>query len=190
MSTRSRFPEHLGLAYRRWALPRRLTEPSEIALRAWQVIRSQQYCLVVTEGEQGPAARVVEPLRPRQGGRIDFGTDPSSRKVHQILRTGRCLLVYQDDRRHAWVSLECDARIADPAEPVRFRGFWRAFWPDGPGHDVVNLSCMPTAMEVWDGTAVIAPDPFGRRSTRLERRPDGPWRLAGAGITTRRPAPG
>ena len=181
MSTRSRFHAHLGLVYRRWALSRRLTEPAEIALRAWQVIRKQRYCLVVTEREHGPAARVVEPLRPGQGGRIDFGTDPSSRKVDQILRTGRCLLVYQDDRRRACVTLECEARIADPAETVRFRGFWRAFWPDGPGQDFVNVTCMPTAMEIWDGMAVIGPGRFGRLSTRLERRPGEPWTLAGAG---------
>lgn len=167
---------HLGLAYRRWALPRRLTEPHEIALRAWRVIEKQRYCLVVTEGREGPTARVVEPLRPDQGGVITFGTDPTSRKADQIARTGRCLLIYQDDRRRAGVTLECDARIADPSEPVRFRGFWRAFWPDGPGPDVVNVICLPTALEIWDGTAVIAPDPFGRRSARLVREPGGAWR--------------
>lgn len=184
MSTRSRYHALLGLAYRRWALSRRLSAPSEIALRAWQVIRKQQYCLVVTEGSQGPAARVVEPLRPGPGGMISFGTDPIGRKAAQILRTGRCLLVYQDDHRRACVTLECDARLADASDPVRFRGFWRAFWPAGPGHDFVNVTCMPTAMEVWDGMAVIAPDPFGRRAVRMERRPGEPWCLVAADGTT------
>ncbi|WP_345081411.1 pyridoxamine 5'-phosphate oxidase family protein [Brachybacterium paraconglomeratum] len=184
MSTMSRLHALLGLTYRRWALSRRLDAPSEIARRAWRVISKQQYCLVVTEGPQGPAARVVEPLRPDPGGMITFGTDPSSRKVAQILRTGRCLLVYQDDRRRACVTLECDARFADPSAPVRFRGFWRAFWPAGPGRGFVNVTCMPTAMEVWDGTAVIAPDPFGRRSVRLERQSGEPWRLVDTEGTT------
>lgn len=168
---------YLGLCYRRWARARRLTEPHAIALRAWQVIEKRQYCLVVTEGPDGPSARVVEPLRPGQGGVIRFGTDPTSRKVDQIARTGRCVLVYQDDRRRACVTLECDARIADPSEPVRFRGFWRAFWPDGPGRDFVNITCTPTAMEVWDGLAVIAPGDFGRCAARLEREPGAAWRL-------------
>lgn len=179
MRATSTISARLGLAYRRWAQARRLTEPHAIALRAWQVIEKQRYCLVVTQGPDGPSARVVEPLRPGSGGVIRFGTDPTSRKVEQIARTGRCLLVYQDDRRRAAVTLECDARIAAPPEPVRFRGFWRAFWPDGPGPDFVNVTCVPTAMEIWDGLAVIAPDRFGRRAARLEREPGAAWRPAG-----------
>lgn len=177
MRATSTISAHLGLFYRMWAQRRRLTAPNEIALRAWQVIEKRQYCLVVTEGPGAPSARVVEPLRPGPGGMISFGTDPTSRKVAQIAQTGRCVLVYQDDRRRACVTLECDARIADPSEPVRFRSSWRAFWPDGPGRDFVNVTCIPTAMEIWDGLAVVAPDPFGRRSARLEREPGAAWRL-------------
>lgn len=177
MRATSTISGQLGLFYRRWAQARRLTEAPAIALRAWQVIEKQHYCLVVTEGPEGPSARVVEPLRPGPGGVISFGTDPTSRKVEQIARTGRCVLVYQDDHRRACVTLECDARIADPSEPVRFRGFWRAFWPDGPGPDFVNVTCMPTAMEIWDGLAVVAPGPFGRSAARLVREPGAAWRL-------------
>lgn len=163
--------------YRRWARPRRLTTAPEIAARAWQLISVQRYCLVVTDGEHGPAARVLEPLRPSAEGEIWLGTDPTSRKVAQIASSGRCLLVYEDDRRRACVTLECTARIAGPTEPPRFQGFWRAFWPGGAGPDFVNIVCTPTAMEVWDGLAAIAPEPFGRRAARLERSPGGEWAL-------------
>lgn len=182
MGRRSALHGRLGTIYRRWALPRRLRDPQAIAARAWRLIERKSYCLVVTAGDDGPSARVLAPLRPRPGGEIWLGTDPRSRKVEQIVRTGRCLLVYEDDRRQACVTLECDARIADPSQKARFPGFWRAFWPDGAGPEFVNIVCTPTAMEVWDGLAVIAPDPFGRRSARLERgrEPGSRWRTAEA----------
>lgn len=156
-----------GAAYRAWALRRSVEEPGLIVRRAGRLIRRRRYCLVVTASEE-PSARVVEPFPPDALGRIVFGTDPESRKVAQIRATGRCLLVYQDDRRRACVTVECDAEILSPQESTRFRAMWRAFWPDGPGPDFVNVVCTPTAVELWDGFGVVAPEPFGRVQARVE----------------------
>lgn len=137
-------------------------------------IRRQRYCIVVTGSAGANSARVVEPFRPDRYGTVRFGTDPSSRKVRDIREDGTVLLVYQDDRRRSCVSIECAASIEPQTTRPRFKPFWTAFWPDGPGPDYVVISCVPRAMEIWAGYAVIAPDPFGRRSQRLEHR-DGEW---------------
>ncbi|MGL5859150.1 MAG: pyridoxamine 5'-phosphate oxidase family protein [Angustibacter sp.] len=156
-------------AYRRWAITRRLDDPEKIEARAWKIVQGRRYCLVVTVGPPGPSARVVEPLPRGADGVIRFGTDPASRKVADIVETGRCLLVYQDDRRRACVTVECDAQLEETSSPRWFRQSWRAFWPEGPSNDdYVTVSCRPVAIEVWDGFAVIAPDPFGRRQARIE----------------------
>lgn len=156
----------LGRTYRAWARDRNHTDEQWIVLQAHRIIKGKRYCLVVTAGDE-PSARVVEPFPPDHAGRIVFGTDPYSRKVAEILATGRCLLVYEDDRRKACVTVECDARVLPLQESTRFKGMWRAFWPDGPGPDFVNVECTPTAVELWDGTAVVAPEPFGRRQARV-----------------------
>lgn len=147
-------------------------------------IRRQRYCVVVTVSDGIASARVVEPFRPDRNGVIHLGTDPKSRKVRAIVESGTCLLVYEDDRRRSCVSVECSASVERPTSRPWFKAAWSAFWPDGPGEDYAVISCVPQAMEVWAGFAVIAPDPFGRRSLRLERT-DGEWvaavELLGAG---------
>lgn len=164
----------LGLAYRRWATDRRRRNAADVHAWAMASIRRQKYCLVITTSDGVTSARVVEPFRPDRNGVIRMGTDPNSRKVRDIVRSGTCLLVYQDDRRRSCVSVECSASIEPQTSPTRFKPHWSAFWPDGPGQDYTLIGCVPQAMEVWAGFAVIAPDPFGRRSLRLERR-NGEW---------------
>lgn len=166
-----------GRLYRWWALRRRVEDPAQVARIAWAQVRRARYCVVVTGDGEQLSARVVEPFRPAGNGTIRFGTDPASRKALAVLRTGRCLLVYQDDRRRSCVTLECDATVEDwpSTGSPRFMPMWTAFWPDGPQPgEYVVVACRPRAMEIWHGTAVVAPDPFGRRSVRLELV-DGRW---------------
>ncbi len=164
----------LGLAYRRWALRRRTLDATEVHDWAISRIRRRRYCLVVTDELGGASARVVEPFRPDRDGVIRFGTDPHSRKARDIVREGRCLLVYQDDRRRACVTVECTATVEPPSARPWFKASWSAFWPDGPDADYVVIRCVPQAMEVWAGFAVIAPAPFGRRTRRIEQH-EGTW---------------
>lgn len=166
-----------GRVYRHWALRRRVEDASQVAQIAMTRVRRARYCLVVTGSGEQVAARVVEPFKPARDGTIRFGTDPRSRKVRAIQQSGRCLLVYQDDRRRSCVTVECGATVEEWPASRRpsFRPLWSAFWPDGPQPgEYVVVACRPQAMEVWHGTAVVAPDPFGRRSVRLEKV-DGQW---------------
>lgn len=164
----------IGLWYRRWAVRRR--GRTEAAIYSWALasIRRQRYCVVVTVADGNATARVVEPFHPDGKGTIRFGTDPESRKVHDINRSGTCVLVYADSRRRSCVTVECSASIEPRSSRPWFKAHWSAFWPDGSGEEYTVVKCVPQAMEVWAGLAVIAPDPFGRRSLRLERH-DGEW---------------
>lgn len=168
--TRRVLAARVGARYRQWAVRRNADDRATVLRRAGDLIRRQRYCLVVT-ADGPPTARVVEPFPPDAQGRIVFGTDPQSRKVAQIRATGRCVLVYQVDRRRACVTLECDAEVLPTELSTRFRPAWRAFWPAGPGADFVNVVCAPTAVELWDGLHVVAPDPFGRAQARVPLEP-------------------
>ncbi|XSS46400.1 pyridoxamine 5'-phosphate oxidase family protein [Propionibacteriaceae bacterium Y2011] len=162
-----------GLTYRRWAMRHHDDSVDGAIDAARDLIRSKQNCLVVTMSQTGtPVARVVQPWHPDGDWVIRFGTDPDSRKAHDIARTGRCLLVYSDDARSRSVSVDCSARLVTDLATKRrwFMPFWTAFWPAGPESAAfVVVECVAESMELWDGRAVVAPEPFGLRSRHLAR---------------------
>lgn len=166
-----------GAAFRRWAMPRRKVSVDAVIDAAHDLVRSRRYCIVVTTNEAGrPTARTVQPWRPDGDWVIRFGTDAGSRKVAEIGHTGHCLLVYADEQRNRTVSIDCRAEIVTELRQRRrwFMPTWTAFWPSGadaPGFVVVE--CHPETMELWDGRAVVAPDPFGLASRRVVRGTDG-----------------
>lgn len=159
---------------------RRHIDSAEHALwAARQVMRSKTYALLVTDGDDGPDARVIQPFRPDGSFCIHLGTAASSRKASQVATTGRAVLVYERDRDGACVVAHCTARLHDDSA-TRHRYFmplWRAFWPDGPDDDFVVIRCHPQIIEVWDARRAVTPAPFGLRSARLVRN-GAAWRLS------------
>lgn len=144
-------------------------------------MRAKTYCLLVTDGDDGPSARVVQPFNPGADLAVHIGTSPTSRKAREITATGRALLVYQRDRDAACVVARCAAHeVTDGVSRRRhFMPFWRAFWPDGPDGpdgDFTVFRCEPHTLEVWDARRAVTPPPFGLRAAVLKR--DGAtWRL-------------
>lgn len=149
-----------------------MLDPERASQAAFRRIRRRRFCLMITESPTGPSARVVQPHWPEVDGTIWLGTDPGSRKVADVERSGRCLLVYQDDRHATCVSVSCAAEvISDPTDAARrFMPGWTAFWPDGPDRSFVAIRCVPDRLEIWDGLTGITPEPFGRASLHLARR--------------------
>lgn len=151
---------------------RRHVDSTEHVLRAVrQVMFAKTYCLLVTDGQGGPDARVVQPFRPGSGLRIHLGTAASSRKARQVAATGRAVLAYERDRDGACVVAHCAARLLDDhaSRHRYFMPLWRAFWPAGPDEDFVVIQCEPQVLEVWDARRAIRPPPLGLRSVRLVR---------------------
>jgi general stress protein 26 len=146
---------------------------------ALRVMRSKTYALLVTEGDEGPDARVIQPFRPDSDFRVHLGTAAGSRKVRQLAATGRAVLVYERDRDGACVVAHCTARLLDDRASRHryFMPLWRAFWPEGPDDDFVVVRCVPQVIEVWDARRAVTPAPFGLRSARLVRDGTG-WHLS------------
>lgn len=169
-----------GRMLRAVSLRRNSDAPERVLRAARQLMRTKTYCLLVTDGADGPDARVVQPFRPDADLVVHVGTSPHTRKAQQVATTGRATLVYEVDRDRACVVLHCAAHLVDDRATRRryFMPLWRAFWPDGPDgpdRDFVVIRCVPDALEVWDARRAITPPPFGLRSARLVRV-DGEWR--------------
>jgi general stress protein 26 len=141
----------------------------------------KRYCLMVTDGPDGPNARVVQPHAPDTDLTVHLGTGAGSRKAGDVTRTGAAVLVYQDDARAACVVLHCDAEVLD-LDPIArehwFMTAWLAFWPQGStDEDFAVIRCRPHTIEVWDAFRGITPMPFGLESARIVRGPTG-WAAA------------
>jgi general stress protein 26 len=152
--------------------------PARALASARQVMRSKRFCVLITDGPEGPNARVVQPFRPDAELVVHLGTSPQTRKALQVQESGRAVLVYERDRDGACVVAYCAAQaIDDPAICRRyFMPLWRAFWPDGPDRDFIVIRCEPDRLEIWDARRGITPPPFGLRSSQLRRTEDG-WQL-------------
>ena len=73
--------------------------------------------------------------------------------------------------RNAWVQVRTAAPWRRPvSSALPFKPAWRSFWAAGPDQTYVVIACRPVALEAWSAMAVIAPEPFGRRSARLVRQ--------------------
>ena len=154
----------------------RLTD-EHVMRAARKTMLRRTYCVMVTEGPDGPDARVVQPHDPDSDLIVHLGTGADSRKARDVARTGSVVLVYQDDARAACAVLHCDAEVVDldPAERERwFMTAWLAFWPLGStDRDFVVIRCRPHAVEVWDAFRGVTPAPFGLKSVRMQRTPSG-----------------
>jgi general stress protein 26 len=162
-------------AFRAVGTRRHDDSPTRILAAVRGVMRSKRFCVLVTDGSDGPDARVVQPFRPDGELVVHVGTSPTTRKTRQVRESGRAVLVYERDRDGACVVLHCAARVIEDRATCRryFMPLWRAFWPDGPDSDFVVIRCEPDRLEVWDARRGVTPTPFGLRSSRLSRTQDG-----------------
>jgi general stress protein 26 len=167
----------LALAFRRRARSRARGGVDSVLRAARATMRRKKYCLLVTAGEDGPAARTLQPFPPGSDLTVWLGTSPRTRKVAELRADPRATLVYQDDSRSACVALTGRVDLVEELAERRrrFMPTWWAFWPDGPeGDDFVLLRFAPDRVEVWDAHRRITPEPFGLRSARLVLRA-GTW---------------
>jgi general stress protein 26 len=171
----------LARCFRRVGLSRTRLTDDHVLRSVRKTMLRKPYCVMVTDGPDGPSARVVQPHAPDSDLTVHLGTAAGSRKASDVARTGSAVLVYQDDARAACVVLHCDAEVVDLDRAGRERWFmtaWLAFWPLGStDEDFVVIRCRPHTIEVWDAVRGVTPPPFGLKSVRMVRIPSG-WATA------------
>jgi len=109
---------------------------------------------------------------------LRFVTDRRSRKAADIRRTGQATLVFQRDAEEAFVALTGAAVMRESATEVRAR--WKdAFAPYFPSQtDRANAAFIEfraERMELW--IRGVTPEPFGLKTTIVERAAEGGWRV-------------
>jgi general stress protein 26 len=150
---------------------------------ASETIRKVSYCwLVADRGDGHATARPMGRLLHDPGEdewTIRFVTDGRSSKVRDLQRDGRVSLIFQDDRDDAYAALAGKASLRTDAGEVRRR--WKphydAYFPtDSDRANAIFLEVRIDGLDLW--IRGVTPEPFGLKTTRLERDAGGSWRLA------------
>ena len=151
-------------------------------LAAAAKIASTRYCwLIAGAGDGG--------VRPRPMGRLPrdadddpwmlrFITDGASPKAAAIRRSADVSLIFQNDPDEAFVAVAGKARLIEDRAEIRRR--WNAaydvFFPEGPDRSSALFVVIDTVrVELW--IRGVTPEPFGMRTTIIERDAQRVWRL-------------
>jgi general stress protein 26 len=140
-------------------------------------------CLAITMDSNGDAnARAINTSTLTDNWTVRFMTDRRTRKLAEIMRTGRMTLVYHHQVGGAYVTLVGRASVIDDVtvkqaiwQPGSFK--WHPGGPTDP--NVVLIEFVAERIETWNTPAQIVPDPTkGLWAAVLTRDTDG-WRYAG-----------
>ncbi len=151
---------------------------------AAKTIRNVRYCWLATATPGGAAN--VRPMQAvlhdvsedKDAWTIRFLTDGRSRKVADIRRTGQATIVFQDDADVAFVALSGRATLF--VSEAEVRKYWKhaydAFFPTEADRIYAAFVEVDVArMELW--IRGVTPEPFGMRTTILERVAGRGWRV-------------
>ena len=159
-------------------------EVSQLLAGAARAIANARYCWLATaERADAPCLRPMGRLPPEPGDddwTIRFVTDGRSRKASDIRRCGKVALVFQRDADNSYVALTGRARLQEEGSEVRRRwkdGYNRFFPTEADRTNAAFLEVEAERMELW--IRGVTPEPFGARTTTLERDAAGAWRLVG-----------
>jgi general stress protein 26 len=147
------------------------------------IARARSCWLATASGSESPGLRPMGRL-PREPGDDDwtsrFVTDGRSQKAADIRRAGKAVLVFQEGADEAFVALTGRATLVERESEVR-RRWKKAYDPFFPTEtDRANaafLTVEAERLELW--IRGVTPEPFGLRTTRLDRDAAGAWRLSG-----------
>ncbi len=149
---------------------------------AAETIAKVRYCWLLTAAGEGD-------IRPRPMGRVPrdadedewtlrFLTDGRSPKVADLRRVSHVSVIFQHDPDDAFVALAGKANLAEGKAEIRRRwtAAYDAFFPAGPdGSSVLFVTIEVARVELW--IRGVTPEPFGLRTTVIERDATGGWCL-------------
>jgi general stress protein 26 len=126
-----------------------------------------RYCALVTVGEDGhPQARTVDAFAPDDDMTVWIGTNPVTRKVHEVAKDPRVTLYYFEPSGPGYVTLLGRAVVVrDPAEKAkRWKEDWAPFYKDrNRGDDYVLIRVAPLRLEIVSYGHALLNDPASWR---------------------------
>lgn len=155
-------------------------EVDRLLAGAAKTIDSVRYCWLATAAEDGFANLRPMGRLPHDGKdewTFRFLTDGRSRKAADMRRTGSVAIICQHDPDDAFVTLTGKATLGESGPEVRKR--WkRAYDPYFPSEqdkaNAIFVDVDVERMELW--IRGVTPEPFGLRTTILERDAGRGWR--------------
>ena len=154
--------------------------------RAAATVAKAGFCWLATVDAGGaPRLRPMGRLPSEPGDdtwTLRFITDGRLAKAANIRRAGRADLVFQREAEDAFVALSGAARLEEREAEVRRR--WKraydAFFPtEMDKAAAVFVTVEADRLDLW--IRGVTPEPFGLKTTTLERNADGVWLLKGDG---------
>jgi len=143
---------------------------TQLIAAAREIMTAQQYCALITLGEDGrPVVRTMNPFPPEDDMIVWFATSTLTRKYQQIRRDPRVTLYYADhSKATGFVALSGKAElVSDQAE---IKKHWRAYWdsafPDKA--KLVLIKVIPERMDVLNYKAGAINDPVTWRTPSVD----------------------
>ena len=166
------------------SLPDNAADVNRLLGAAAEKIRKVRYCWLVTSaGEGGIRARPMGRV-PRDADEdewtLRFITDGRSSKVDDMRRVSQVSVIFQHDPDDAFVALAGKASLTEGELEIRRRwtAAYDAYFPAGPERSgAVFVKIDVTRVELW--IRGVTPEPFGMRTTVIERDATQGWRLKG-----------
>ena len=156
--------------------------PGPLAESAARAVAAAALCWLATVDANGsPRLRPMGRLPAEPGDDVwtlRFITDGRSGKAANIRRAGRASLAFQRENEEGFVTVQGPALLEEDRAEVR-RRWKRAYDPYFPGEadkaSAVFLTVQVDRIDLW--IRGVTPEPFGLKTTTIERDGEGRWRL-------------
>ena len=109
---------------------------------------------------------------------LRFLTDGRSHKVADLRRVGHVSVIFQHDPDDAFVALAGKASLGEGKAEIRrrWKAAYDAYFPAGPDRsNAIFVTIEVARVELW--IRGVTPEPFGLRTTVIERDATRGWRL-------------
>jgi general stress protein 26 len=123
------------------------------AQRAWDMMKSLDFCFLVSETTNGMRARPMSSIVMQDEDKIYFLSNSNSDQIADITALPDVLLNYGNGSNQ-FVSTAATATLS--TDRALIKRLWNSgsqvFWPEGPDQaDVTVIVATPKAAEYWDG---------------------------------------
>jgi general stress protein 26 len=134
-----------------------IKQATEARDKAWDLMKSLDFCFVVSETSDGMRARPMSSIFVENDPKIYFISIATSEQVADIAALPNVLLNYGNGS-NKFVSTNATATVS--TDRALIKRLWNAgaqtFWPEGPEKaDVCVICTTPEKAEYWDGPSGV-----------------------------------